>query len=126
MAKMVYLLEDVIKGMLDYFKALHPMEGILLLRGRVKKDAIYVEQLILPPNSIQGEGFSSFSPYALPLDLSIVGLAHSHPNGVLKPSIEDLNNFYGRLMVIATYPYRSEEDIGVFDREGACVRFKLI
>lgn len=126
MAKMVYFLKDVVVGMLEYFKALHPSEGILLLRGRVKKDAIQVEQLILPPQSIQAEGFSSFSPYALPLDLSILGVAHSHPNGVLQPSLEDLSNFYGRIMVIATYPYRSEADIAVFNREGERVCFELI
>ncbi len=126
MVKMVYFSKEVVRGLLDFFKALHPKEGILLIRGKVKKDAIYAEQLVLPPASIQAEGFSSFSPYALPLDLSILGVAHSHPNGVLHPSLEDLSNFYGRLMVIAAYPYRSEEDIGVFDKDGVRVYFKMI
>jgi proteasome lid subunit RPN8/RPN11 len=125
-AKMIYISRDVVSGMLAYFRALHPREGILLMRGRVKKDAIYVEQLILPPRPTLAEGFSSFSPYDLPLDLSILGVAHSHPNGVQQPSLEDLSNFYGRFMIIATYPYGSEADIGVFEREGNRVAFKVI
>jgi proteasome lid subunit RPN8/RPN11 len=125
-AKMIYMSRDAVSGMLAYFKSLHPREGILLMRGRVKKDAIHVEQLILPPKPTLAEDFSSFSLYDLPLDLSILGIAHSHPNGVQQPSLEDLNNFYGRFMVIATYPYRSEADIGVFDREGNRVVFKVI
>jgi proteasome lid subunit RPN8/RPN11 len=125
-AKMIYMSRDAVSGMLAYFKSLHPREGILLMRGRVKKDAIHVEQLILPPKPTLAEDFSSFSLYDLPLDFSILGIAHSHPNGVQQPSLEDLNNFYGRFMVIATYPYRSEADIGVFDREGNRVVFKVI
>ena len=125
-AKKLYLSKDVFDGMLTYFRSVHPREGILLLRGKVSRDAIYVEQLILPPRPILGEDFSSFSPYDLPLDLSVVGVAHSHPNGVLKPSLEDLSNFYGRFMVIATYPYRGKVDVGVFDREGRNVAFEVI
>ena len=125
-AKMIYIRKDVVNGMLAYFRSLHPREGILLMRGKVRKDAIYVEQLILPPRPTLAEDFSSFSPYDLPLDLSVLSIAHSHPNGVQQPSLEDLSNFYGRFMVIATYPYRSEADIGVFDREGNRVTFKVI
>ena len=62
----------------------------------------------------------------LPLDLSIVGVAHSHPSGVLKPSLGDLNNFYGRIMVIMAYPYNSEKDIAAFDREGNVIKYSII
>ena len=54
----------------------------------------------------------------LPLDTSILGIAHSHPNGVLRPSLEDLNHYYGRLMIIVGPPYESEKDVALFDREG--------
>jgi len=125
-AKMIYMSRDVVNGMLAYFRSLHPKEGILLMRGKVKKDVIYVEQLILPPRPTLAEDFSSFSLYDLPLDLSVLGIAHSHPNGVQEPSLEDLCNFYGRFMVIAAYPYSSEADIAVFDKEGNRVVFKVI
>jgi len=62
----------------------------------------------------------------LPIDLSIIGTAHSHPSGVLKPSITDLNKFYGRIMIIAAYPYRTEKDLAVFDGEGKRIGYKII
>jgi len=62
----------------------------------------------------------------LPLDFSIVGTAHSHPSGVLMPSTSDLNNFYGRIMIIVAYPYKSEADLIVIDRRGERLNYELI
>jgi proteasome lid subunit RPN8/RPN11 len=114
----VVIKRDVIDGLLDYCSDFHPREGILLLRGKSRKDEIEVNALMIPPLPVHSETFSSFPIYMLPLDVSILGIAHSHPNGVLRPSLEDLNNFYGRMMVIVGYPYGSEDDVAVFDREG--------
>lgn len=117
---------SVIDSLISYAKAFHPNEGILLLRGKVSRDEILVKETVIPPLATYGIGFSSFPFYTLPLDLSIVGVAHSHPSGVLKPSLEDLNNFYGRIMVIMAYPYDSEKDIAVFDHEGKMVKYLII
>ena len=46
------------------------------------------------------KGSSHFNPYFLPIDFSIIGTVHSHPSGVLKPSIADLNHGYGKIMLI--------------------------
>jgi proteasome lid subunit RPN8/RPN11 len=108
----------VLDGLLDYSKSAHPNEGILLLRGKISKDEIHIKDLIMPPLAVHGEDFSTFSPYMLPLDTSILGVAHSHPNGVLEPSLQDLNHYYGKLMVIVAYPYSSEDNVGIFDHEG--------
>jgi len=62
----------------------------------------------------------------LPIDFSIIGTAHSHPSGVLRPSPADMNRFYGRIMIIAAYPYRSERDIAVFNGEGKTVQYEII
>ena len=61
----------------------------------------------------------------LPIDFSVVGTAHSHPSGILRPSVEDLNNFYGRIMVIAAFPYETEQDIIAFDGKGNQIRFRI-
>jgi proteasome lid subunit RPN8/RPN11 len=114
----VLIKRDVIDGLLDYCSDFHPREGILLLRGKAHKDEIEVNALMIPPMPVHSETYSSFPLYMLPLDTSILGIAHSHPNGVVKPSMEDLNHFYGRMMVIVGYPYESEADVAVFDREG--------
>ena len=117
---------SVIRSILDYAKACHPKEGILLLKGRLSKNRITVNEVEIPPLAVHGFGFSNFPLHMLPLDFSVVGTAHSHPSGVLRPSITDLNKFYGRIMIIAAYPYRSEENVAVFDREGRLIEYEVV
>jgi len=76
--------------------------------------------------SVRGSGFSNFPMYMLPIDFSIVGTVHSHPSGTLKPSTTDLNHFYGKIMVITAYPFRSERDIIVLDGEGNTISFEIV
>jgi len=114
----VRIREDLMKLMLQIAKNAHPRECILLLRGEKKRDGIYVEEVLIPPMPIVDEYSAIFNPYLLPMDFSIIGLFHSHPSGDLHPSIEDLNHFYGMIMMIAAYPYESEADIAVFNSKG--------
>jgi len=90
------------------------------------KKEIHVNEVVIPPLAIHGHSFSNFSPGMLPIDLSLVGTAHSHPSGVLQPSIGDLNHFYGKIMVITACPYNSEERIAVFNREGKTVQYEIV
>jgi len=55
-----------------------------------------------------------------------VGVAHSHPSGALRPSLPDLNHFYGRIMVIAAYPFETYDNIGVFNSHGERVPHEII
>jgi len=121
----VLIRRSAIDSILSYAKICHPREGILLLRGKVSGGKIKVEEVAIPPLSTHGFSFSSFPLHMLPIDFSIVGTAHSHPSGLLAPSTFDLNNFYGRIMVITAYPYSSERDIIVVDREGGRVNYKI-
>jgi proteasome lid subunit RPN8/RPN11 len=124
-AKQVSIKRTVIESILDYAKACYPKEGILLLRGKTRKDRIIVEEVEIPPLSVRGLGFSNFPLYMLPIDFSIVGTMHSHPSGALRPSAADMNHFYGRIMIIAASPYRSEQDIIVLDREGNAINYEI-
>ena len=126
MVKKLFFKALVIDSLLSYAQKFYPNEGILLLRGKVSKDTIIVKEILIPPLATHGKGFSSFPLNMLPLDLSIIGVAHSHPSGVLRPSLEDLSNFYGRIMLIMAYPYRSDKDIAVFNREGNMIRYTVI
>ncbi len=90
------------------------------------KKEIRVNEVVIPPSATHGHGFSSFPLHMLPMDLSIMGTAHSHPSGVLQPSVGDLNNFYSRILVITAYPYDSEEQIAVYDKEGNAVGYEII
>ena len=92
-------------SLLLFAKTQHPKEIILLLRGTKRKDEISIDEFILSPFTTSGRGFASFPSHMLPIDFSIVGTAHSHPSGSLKPSTTDLSHFYGRIMMIVAYPF---------------------
>jgi proteasome lid subunit RPN8/RPN11 len=118
MLSVVRFKKTVADSILSYSIHAYPKEGILLLRGKTGKDDVLLTEVLIPPLATHGRGFSGFSNFMLPMDLSVIGIAHSHPSGVLKPSIHDLNHFYGRIMVIAAYSYESYNDLGVFNSHG--------
>ena len=124
--KAVLIERAVVDSILGYAQMLHPREAILLLKGKVDKQRIVVNDTQIPPLATHGSTFSTFPLHMLPIDFSIVGVAHSHPSGALRPSVTDLNKFYGRIMVIVAYPYRSEEDMAAFDREGNRLKYEVV
>jgi len=105
---------------------MYPRETILLLRGKAEKEQILISEILIPPLASHGRRFSGFSNVMLPMDLSVMGISHSHPSGVLKPSIHDLNHFYGRVMVITAYPFQSYNDIAVFNGNGDKIPHEVI
>jgi proteasome lid subunit RPN8/RPN11 len=123
--KGVVFRREVVDSVLSYSKAAYPKEGILLLRGRKKKDVLEVESVVIPPFAVHGHGFSSFNWNMLPIDLSFVGVAHSHPSGHAVPSHEDLLHVAGSIMVIAGYPYNGEEALGVYNAKGEPLPFEV-
>jgi len=124
-AKSVIVVRSVIESVLNHARFVHPKEGILLLKGRVKKDRVLVDEIEVPPLAVHSRNFANFPLHMLPIDFSIVGTAHSHPSGVLRPSIGDLNNFFGMIMIIAAYPYISERQMAVFDRDGRTLGYEI-
>ena len=106
--------DSILSSALDAY----PNEAILLLRGRAEKDEILISDILIPPLATHGRTFSVFPRFMLPMDLSVMGVSHSHPSGALRPSTHDINHFYGRIMVITAYPFQSYNDIGVFNNHG--------
>jgi proteasome lid subunit RPN8/RPN11 len=96
------------------------------LKGKAEKEKIVVNDVQIPPLATHGNNFSTFPLHMLPIDFAIIGIAHSHPSGALQPSVTDLNKFYGRIMLITAYPYQSQNDIAVFDREGNKLEFRVL
>ena len=111
-------------GIITYAKTWHPNEGILVLRGKSSKEKIVIDGLVLPPFSLQGPYYSGFPTYDLPFDLSYIGTAHSHPSGSNTPSLEDLNNYYGSVSIIISYPY-TDDNIAAFDRNGDYMQLEI-
>jgi proteasome lid subunit RPN8/RPN11 len=117
--------QSVIDSILSHALDTYPREAILLLRGKKDKDEILIDTIVVPPLATHGLRFSSFSSYMLPMDLRIMGVSHSHPSGNSQPSVQDLNHIYGRIMVIAAYPFKSYSDIAVFDKDGRRLQWQL-
>jgi proteasome lid subunit RPN8/RPN11 len=126
MISLVRFEKSVADSILTSALDMYPRETILLLRGRVEKDHISMSEILIPPLATHGRGFSGFSNMMLPMDLSVMGVSHSHPSGVLQPSTQDLNHFYGRVMVITAYPFQSYNDIAVFNGKGEKIPHEVI
>jgi proteasome lid subunit RPN8/RPN11 len=123
--KQVILTRETADGIITYAKTWHPNEGILILTGKSKKGQIFINGLVIPPFSSHGPYYSGFNPYGLPFDLSYVGTVHSHPSSSNKPSLEDLNNYYGLVSIIISYPY-DDDTIGAYDRNGVNLELNIL
>jgi proteasome lid subunit RPN8/RPN11 len=112
-------------GIITYSKTHHPNEAILVLQGKKDKNEIVVNGLIIPPFSMSGPFYSGFPVYDLPFDMSYIGTAHSHPGGSNRPSLDDLNHFYGMVSIIISHPYE-DKTIGAYDRNGNSLELRIV
>lgn len=110
--------QELFEAILEHARMSHPLEAILLLRGKRKTAKIAITDLIIPPLATGGHRYSSFPVNMLPLDFSIMGSVHSHPSGSLLPSVNDFNHFFGKVMMIVAYPYVGEENAKAFNCSG--------
>lgn len=125
MIESVVVGREALEVFLEMCRQVFPRENIMLIRGKVKGGRAEIKEFLIPPFSTYGEGFSSFPTYMLPFDLSIIGIAHSHPSGNNRPSNEDLNNFYGRLMLIAAHPYEVK-DVAAYNSKGIKIVLSVV
>jgi len=109
---------EILEAIFEGARHLYPRETILMLRGKKSKDIIHINDLIIPPLATYGEGFASYPFHLLPVDFSLVGTVHSHPSGDKTPSDVDLNNFFGRVMMIVGFPYMTEQDVVAYNWSG--------
>ena len=123
--RQVSLKGDVRDGILSYCKMKHPNESILILRGKSKKGNVIIDSLVVPPFSYTGPTFAGFPHSFLPFDLSYVGIVHSHPSGSARPSLTDMNNFFGLISLIVKSPYEND-DIFAWDSNGNSIKLTII
>jgi proteasome lid subunit RPN8/RPN11 len=116
---------QVVDSLFTYARMAYPNEGILLLRGKSKKGIVEVTGVMIPPGAVHGGAFSSFSWFMIPIDMSYIGVAHSHPSGNHHPSQEDLLHASGKIMVIMGYPYANSYNLGVYDHNGKELPFEV-
>ena len=121
----VLLQKDVLDSILSYFQMKHPDEGILILKGKSKNGEIKIDGLVIPPFDYTGPTFAGFPHSFLPLDMSYVGIVHSHPTGSAEPSVTDLNNFFGLVSVIVKSPYK-DDSVFAWDSSGNSIPLSIV
>jgi len=118
MSTSVSIRKELLETLLESAKVLHPKETILLLRGKANRATISVSEILIPPLAMHGKGFSSFPTHMLPIDFSLIGVAHSHPSGSIQLSVGDLNHPFGKITIIMASPYKGIESLAAYDRDG--------
>lgn len=115
--------KSLLSLLLEMGKETHPNEFAGLLR---EQDGI-LEEINLLPGTIGREESASLFLDMMPLDTHIAGSAHSHPNGVIRPSDADINFFprSGRLHIIVGYPY-GENDWRSFHADGTPSELEVV
>lgn len=121
----VVISQKLLDTILENARVAYPLETILLLRGKVRNGRIEITDVVIPPLAIYGKGFSSFPAYMLPMDFSLIGTVHSHPSGTARPSVEDLNRSFGRIIMVVTYPFLGRKNVIVFNRSGEKIPLQL-
>ena len=121
----VIFASHVMDSLLTYSRMAYPNEGILILRGKSKKGVVEITSVMVPPAAVHAHSYSSFNWFMLPVDMSYMGVAHSHPSGNANPSHEDRLHSMGKIMVIMGYPYGDSSHVGVFDYNGNRVPFEV-
>jgi proteasome lid subunit RPN8/RPN11 len=116
---------ELLNSIFEGAKRLHPKETILLLRGKKRKNEIRVSDLVVPPLAVYGYGFANLPFHRLPMDFSVVGTVHSHPSGNIKPSSVDLNHFFGRVLMIVSFPFTSAQNAAVYDANGEKLKLQI-
>jgi len=116
---------ELLREILDIAKNRHPQEMILLLRGRREDEYLMITEYLFPPFATGDERSSSFPLHMLPMDLSLIGTAHSHPSGGLNLSIADHHNFFGLITMLVAAPYTTEKVVS-FNKKGDRLKLKII
>jgi proteasome lid subunit RPN8/RPN11 len=101
----------------------HPREFAALLEA---EDGI-IRNIDIIPGTISGSESASVIFEMIPLNLGHIGSAHSHPNGVIRPSEADISFFSrtGSCHIIIGYPY--EPDCwGCFRSDGTPIELDVI
>ena len=114
----------VLEFILESSKDAYPNEIFFYLSGSVKKRII--NEVIVGYFNASPEAVI-YRPEALPVNLKIVGTAHSHPSGDPRPSAMDLESFqrFGGVHIIVAYPF-NEESWKAYNSYGEEIRIEVI
>jgi len=110
----------------------HPDEYMGLLRGSearrlgMERSGVVITDVLVVPGTTSNSVSATVKTNQIPNDVNALGSVHSHPNGVLRPSDEDLQTFgRGDVHIIIGAPY-GQEDWRAFDRQGRPTDLEVI
>ena len=115
--------KELLQLLLELGKNSHPNEFAALL----KEENGLIAELNILPGTITGSSSASVFFDMMPLGTHMAGSAHSHPNGVCRPSDADLNFFprAGRYHLIIGAPY-TETSWRCFTADGEPYNLEVI
>ena len=123
---------DTMEFVLEACEDTHPNEYMGILRGTpasrldVDRDGQVVTDVLYIPGTEQNPVSATVKTNMIPNDRRTVGSVHSHPNGVLRPSDEDLATFgRGEVHIIVGAPY-GRNDWQAFDTEGNPIELDVL
>jgi len=110
----------------------HPNEYMGMLRGEdasklgLDEDGTVLTDVLVIPGTESNPVSATVKTNMIPNDMRAAGSVHSHPNGVLRPSDEDLQTFgRGKVHIIVGAPY-GRDDWQAFDRDGDPVDLRVL
>ncbi len=125
--EVVGIAADALEFALEASEDAHPNEYMGFLRGtptekldtdRDLPRGYVVTDVLVIPGTTSSPTSATVRENMVPNDMRTLGSIHSHPNGVLRPSDEDLATFgSGTVHVIVGAPYR-RSDWRAFDNQG--------
>lgn len=115
--------KGVLRAALEAGRSSYPSEFAAMLR--VEGDC--VTELIFIPGTIQGDEHAILPIYNLPVDASVKGSIHSHPDPHPYPSDDDLELFskHGIIHIILGEPY-GKDDWRAYDHTGRPVSLQVV
>jgi proteasome lid subunit RPN8/RPN11 len=123
-SEIVGIAESALEFALSASRDAHPDEYMGLLRGEkasnvgLDESGTVLTEVLVIPGTETNPVSATVKTNMIPNDLSASGSIHSHPNGVLRPSDEDLVTFgRNRVHIILGAPY-GHSDWRAFDRKG--------
>lgn len=131
-AEVVGIARETIDFARESAQATHPDEYMGLLRGTpasdlgLGADGQVITDVLVIPGTTSSPVSATLKSFLVPNEVSSLGSIHSHPNGVLRPSDEDVRTFgSGVVHVILGHPY-GPDDWRAFDREGRPTDLKVV
>lgn len=123
-SRVIGIAASALKFALEASRDAHPNEYMGLLRGEsarkvgLDRDGTVLTDVLVIPGTTSSPVSATMRSEAIPTDTRAAGSIHSHPNGVLKPSQQDIESFgRGKVHIIVGAPYEWN-DWRAFDREG--------